>query len=81
MTSSEKAEKHAKELDYNEAYSFLFNSVSDIIKVQVEMVKQMLILQKQCEEICIGNQPENLILASEQIREMLVDMIKKNMAE
>ena len=68
-----------EELDYKEAYMFLFNNVSDMIETQVEMAKQMLILQKQCEELCIGNCPENLSVDTEQIAETLVDMVKKNM--
>ena len=67
-----------EELDYKEAYTFLFNSISDMIEMQLKMAKQMLISQKQCEELCIGNQPENLNADSKQILEILVDMIKKS---
>jgi len=66
-----------EELDYKEAYKFLFNSIGDMIEMQLTMAKQMLILQKQCEEICIGNSPEGLNVDSEQVLAQLTDMIKK----
>ena len=70
-----------EELNYNEAYTFLFNNISDMVDLQLTMMKQMLILQKQCEEICIGNQPENLTVDSAQILEQMVEMMKRNLKE
>ena len=76
---AENTKNVTEKLDYKEADTFLFNSVSDMAMTQMKIAKEMLILQKQCEEICIGgNQPQNLNIDSEQIRELLMDMIKQN---
>ena len=73
------SEKMREELNYNEAYTFLFNSISSMVDLQITMVEQMLVLQKQCEEICIGNRPENLNVDSKQILVQFIDMLKQNL--
>ena len=69
-------------LYYSEAYSLLFNSISDIVERQAAVLKDMLILQKHAEEICTTGLPVSHITVeqiSEQISGMLADLINKNM--
>ena len=75
------SERIQEELNYNEAYTFLFNNISDMVDLQITMMKQLLILQKQCEEICIGNNPENLSVESGQVLALLIDIIKQKMED
>ena len=64
------------ELNYKEAYSLLFNHISDMTERQISMAKEMIILQKQAEEICINGVP-NRGIDDERIWEMLIDITKK----
>jgi len=66
------------ELNYREAYSLLFNYISDMMEQQIAMMKEMVILQKQCEEICVSGLP-NVSGANtddEQILQTIVNMLK-----
>ena len=78
MAEIQKNAATQEELGYKEAYLFLFSGLSDIIEKQMTLTKEMIIVQKQCEEICISGLPNGHI-DNEKILAFLDDMIKQNL--
>lgn len=70
-----------EELNYKKGYAFLFNSISDMIKMSARMLKQMMILQKYSEELCIAEPSEDIEMDTGEILELIVEKIKQNIEE
>jgi len=54
----EENEAPQEDLHYKEAYTFLFNSLSDISRMQTELLKEIIRLQRQAEAICTTGLPK-----------------------
>jgi len=77
IEQNEEKEANQEDLHYKEAYTFLFNSLSDISKMQTELLKEIIRLQRQAEAICTTGLPNDKI-PPELILELLANMIKAN---
>ena len=81
MQIEENGNMHGEELNYRKGYSALFNGISQIIKLLLKMVKQLMLLQQQGEEACISESSENRDIAPEEIIERVVEILKQNIQE
>jgi len=68
-----------EELNYKKGYALLFNGISDHVKLLMQMVKQLLILQRKSEELCIAEPMKDNEITQEHIMEMMANIIKQNM--
>jgi len=60
--------KNKEELNYKQAYYYLFNKVTD-------MIKALQIVQRKAEEICISEVPDDVEICTEKILRNLADNI------
>jgi len=79
-TQIEKDEITQEDLYYKEAYTYLFSSLSDMMKWQMEIVKEIITLQTQAEAICTTSLPSSKI-TPELILQLFADMIKGSITD
>ena len=70
-----------EELNYKEAYAHLFHGVSMVMKMQIAIVRKLMYLQRQAEEICISEASDGSDIDSEEVLKVLVALIKQNLQE
>ena len=72
-------EQNEEKLNHDEAYRFLFNNVTDIAIEHIKILTRMMVLQWQCEEICIGENISVGKVDSEKIVSSLIKMVKQSL--